>query len=97
VVPTRTYGSSDIPCREFQQTVTVEGRTIIAYDAACRGADGKWKSRIYASLDGAVADATRFDHSGNYRHHYPDHYPHYRFGYGHGHHFGHFGHFGHHW
>ena len=30
-------------CREFQQTVTVGGRTETAYGVACRQADGTWR------------------------------------------------------
>ena len=31
------------PCREFQQTVTIGGRTEQAYGRACRQGDGSWK------------------------------------------------------
>ena len=30
-------------CREYQQTVTVNGRTEQAYGTACRQPDGSWK------------------------------------------------------
>ncbi len=30
-------------CREYQQTITVGGKTEEAYGKACRGADGSWK------------------------------------------------------
>jgi surface antigen len=30
-------------CREYQQTITVAGKTEKAYGTACRGADGQWK------------------------------------------------------
>ena len=30
-------------CREFQQTVTVSGRTETAYGVACRQSDGSWR------------------------------------------------------
>lgn len=30
-------------CREYQQTITVDGRTEQAYGRACRQADGSWK------------------------------------------------------
>lgn len=44
VTPTRTYESTQgQPCREFQQTVTVGGKTEQAYGTACRQADGSWK------------------------------------------------------
>lgn len=44
VTPTRTYNRDDGgPCREFQQTVTIDGRTERAYGTACRQPDGSWK------------------------------------------------------
>lgn len=42
--PTRTYRSdSGQYCREFQQTVTIGGRTEEAYGRACREEDGAWR------------------------------------------------------
>lgn len=44
VTPTQTtYADSGEPCREFQQTVTIGGKTEQAYGTACRQADGSWK------------------------------------------------------
>ncbi len=43
VTPTRTYERDSGPCREYQQTVTIDGRTQRAYGTACRQADGSWK------------------------------------------------------
>jgi surface antigen len=44
VTPTRSYQRDDgRPCREFQQTVTIGGRTERAYGTACRQPDGSWK------------------------------------------------------
>lgn len=44
VTPTRAYETTQSqPCREFQQTVTVGGKTEQAYGTACRQADGSWK------------------------------------------------------
>ncbi len=44
VTPTRTYQQSDGGyCREYQQTVTVGGKTEDAYGTACRQPDGSWK------------------------------------------------------
>lgn len=60
VIPMRTFKRSGLPCRKFQQTATLEGRTIIAYDIACRRDDGQWKSETYASLDGAISDAPSY-------------------------------------
>ena len=46
VTPTRTLppepGQTG-PCREFQQTVSIGGRSEQAYGTACRQADGSWK------------------------------------------------------
>lgn len=44
ITPTQTtYADSGAPCREFQQTVTIGGKTEQAYGTACRQADGSWK------------------------------------------------------
>jgi len=44
VTPTRTFQTdSGNLCREFQQTITVGGRTERAYGTACRQHDGSWK------------------------------------------------------
>lgn len=44
VTPQRTYETSAGQyCREFQQTVTVGGRTEEAYGTACRQPDGTWQ------------------------------------------------------
>lgn len=45
------------PCRDFQQAVAIDGRTTMAYDSACRQADGSWASINYASLSDAIAAA----------------------------------------
>lgn len=37
--------SSGQYCREFQQTITVDGKTENAFGVACRQADGTWKIR----------------------------------------------------
>lgn len=44
-------------CRNFQQTVAIDGRTTLAYDSACRQADGSWASINYASLSDALGSA----------------------------------------
>ena len=42
--PVKTYQSTTgTHCREFQQTITVGGRTETAYGTACRQPDGDWK------------------------------------------------------
>ncbi len=44
VTPTRTYQTaSGDNCREYQQTVTISGKTETAYGRACRQPDGSWK------------------------------------------------------
>ncbi len=44
VTPVKTYQTAQgDPCREYQQTVTIGGRTETAYGRACRQADGSWK------------------------------------------------------
>jgi surface antigen len=44
VTPRRTYQTAQGQyCREFQQTITVGGRTEEAFGTACRQPDGTWK------------------------------------------------------
>ncbi|WP_341897966.1 RT0821/Lpp0805 family surface protein [Ferrovibrio terrae] len=44
VTPTREgTGANGAYCREFQQSVTVSGKTEQAYGTACRQPDGSWK------------------------------------------------------
>lgn len=44
IVPQGTYQTaSGQYCREFQQTVTVQGESQQAYGTACRQPDGSWK------------------------------------------------------
>jgi surface antigen len=44
VTPVRDGTStSGLYCREFQQTITVNGRTETAYGTACREPDGTWR------------------------------------------------------
>ena len=44
VTPTRTYQTAaGQNCREYQQTVTIDGKTEQAYGRACRQPDGSWK------------------------------------------------------
>lgn len=44
VTPTKTYKEAGGSyCREYQQTVTVGGKTQDAYGTACRQPDGSWK------------------------------------------------------
>jgi surface antigen len=41
--PTRTWETADGYCREFTETVTIEGRQQRAHGTACRDADGSWR------------------------------------------------------
>lgn len=44
IVPTSTYRTSQGQyCREYQQTITVQGRSQQAYGRACRQPDGSWQ------------------------------------------------------
>ncbi len=44
VTPTRTYrAEAGQYCREYQQTITVGGKTETAYGRACRQPDGSWR------------------------------------------------------
>jgi surface antigen len=41
VAPAGSTGRTE--CREFQQTITINGKTEKAYGTACRQADGTWR------------------------------------------------------
>ncbi len=44
VTPTRTYQTAQgAYCREYQQTVTIDGKQENSYGTACRQPDGSWK------------------------------------------------------
>lgn len=43
VTPTKTYFDDNQPCREYQTTVTIDGKTEKAFGTACRQTDGSWK------------------------------------------------------
>jgi surface antigen len=44
VTPTSTYQTAEGQyCREYQQTITVDGKTESAYGKACRQPDGTWR------------------------------------------------------
>lgn len=64
VTPIETFERNAVPCREFQMTATVGGKTAIGYDTACRRADGVWVSRNFDSLVAALQYADR--HRGSY-------------------------------
>ena len=49
VVPARPYQvASGHDCREFQQTVSIDGRQQQAYGTACHQPDGSWKIVNYS-------------------------------------------------
>ncbi len=41
--PTRTYTEGNTPCREFTQTIFIDGRKEIGKGTACRQPDGTWR------------------------------------------------------
>jgi surface antigen len=44
ITPVRTYVSRDgAPCREFEQTLFVDGRQEVVTGTACRAPDGRWQ------------------------------------------------------
>ena len=44
VTPTRTvYTTPEQPCRDYETTVTIDGRSETATGRACRQSDGTWK------------------------------------------------------
>ena len=43
ITPVRTYEQAGRYCREYNQTVSVGGRTERAYGTACRQPDGTWE------------------------------------------------------
>lgn len=72
VTPTRTYyADSGEPCRDYQETATVEGKTDIYFGSACRNADGVWTEQAESAYD-------RYPYSppaGYYGYSYYDYYP----------------------
>jgi surface antigen len=43
ITPTRTFQEAGTYCREYQQTVVINGQQQTAYGCACRQPDGSWK------------------------------------------------------
>ncbi len=44
LTPVKTFKTkNDVYCREFQQTVTIDGQSELASGTACRQGDGTWK------------------------------------------------------
>lgn len=44
VVPTRTYETSEGPCREYTIDAVIGGRVEKVYGTACRQTDGTWRT-----------------------------------------------------
>lgn len=45
VVPTRTFGDEQGPCREYQMRAVVGGKSEQIWGTACRQPDGSWRSQ----------------------------------------------------
>ncbi|MCG8377886.1 MAG: glycine zipper 2TM domain-containing protein [Proteobacteria bacterium] len=43
ITPTRTYTSDDQPCRDYTQTIYIDGKAEEVNGTACRQEDGSWK------------------------------------------------------
>jgi surface antigen len=43
ITPVRTFETNNTFCREFQQTVTINGQAQRAFGTACKQPDGSWK------------------------------------------------------
>ncbi len=43
LTPTRNFRRDGVPCREFTTRVSVNGRILAVYGAACRSGDGEWQ------------------------------------------------------
>ena len=44
ITPVRTFRDQGTYCREYQQTVTIDGQPQRSYGTACRQPDGSWQS-----------------------------------------------------
>ena len=45
VTPTRTYETASGPCREYKQTIYIDGQAQEAVGTACRASDGTWRPK----------------------------------------------------
>jgi len=43
VTPERTYYQGNVPCRDFRQTVEIDGQVEVMKGKACRQSDGSWR------------------------------------------------------
>jgi len=87
VTPLRTFEDDGRPCREYQQTVTIEGTTLTGVGTACREEDGQWTTTEFTGLE-TVARARRYGrypYHGRFAYGYP-HYGYHPFGFHHGFH-----------
>lgn len=50
VTPFDTYEKDGRPCRRYQQTVTIEGTTLVAFGTACRDDSSQWTTTKYTGL-----------------------------------------------
>lgn len=87
VTPVRTYANGQgQPCREFQQTIIIDGREEQGYGTACRQPDGSWQvvSGQPAAATTVVQGSTVYVRevpARYYSSYYPYAYPYYPYGY----------------
>lgn len=76
MTPTKTYrNNSRQYCREYQQTVVINGSEQRAYGQACRQADASWKI-ISSPSETQIQTVTRYVPTSSYRSVYqPSYYP----------------------
>lgn len=80
ITPTRTFqDDTGRYCREFTQTIIIDGDTQRAYGTACRQPDGTWKLSAAESRDAHIVvirePAPGAPVPWRYYHHYSDHRP----------------------
>ena len=84
VTPTETYAEDPSrPCRDYQTTVTIEGKTETTFRRACRDTEGQWTQVRRRSGTYAYRPYYGYPH---HHFHYPYYHPYYRFGHHHGYH-----------
>ncbi len=84
VTPLRTFEDDGRPCREYQQTVTIEGTTLTAVGTACRDDDGEWTTTEFTGFEtvGRARRYGRYPYHGRFAYGYP-YYGHYPYGFHH--------------
>lgn len=86
VIVLRTFtNDAGRPCRDYQQTVTVAGRTRMAYDTACRQPTGNWNSVNFGGLAGFDSYRPSYPSARHAYSHYYNGYPYDRPGHYYGH------------